>query len=309
MNYYKVLSYPTGVSFKLIHFNMEKLLDFLETGSFQKPSSPVMEGIVSLYNDIMAILTPLFVFVLVLVCATTYYFHHSQHKTSFYLNLKTMHLLENIYVIIPTIILLSILLPTLGFLYGVQNLQDANTAVQLEVIGNQWFWSYRYLNLYTLSNSLIDLFDLYQKKIIIEFDSYMIKESALVPGEFRLLEVDHRVLLPVLTYVRFYITALDVIHSWAIPALGIKMDAVPGRVNEVVTYITQPGVYYGQCSEICGVNHGFMPIAIEALNPYEFWTWVLKMQSFSIHSVFIKLLEVSNLSVSEASSDIVEVSN
>src|SRR5690606_18980337 len=157
-------------------------------------------------------------------------FHHSQHKTSFYLNLKTMHLLENIYVIIPTIILLSILLPTLGFLYGVQNLQDANTALQFECIGNQWFCSYRYLILYTLSISLIDLFDLYQKKIIIEFDSYMIKESALVPGEFRLLEVDHRVLLPVLTYVRFYITALDVIHSWAIPALGIKMDAVPGRV-------------------------------------------------------------------------------
>jgi len=269
---------------------MKNFFDFLQNGSFQDPNSPVMEGIVSLYNDIMAILTPLFVFVLVLVCATTYYFHHSRHKATFYLNTKTMHVLENIYVFIPTLILLSILLPTLGFLYGVQNLQDANTAVHIEIIGSQWYWSYQYVNLYSLSHSMMDLFDLYQKKVLIEFDSFLVKESSLSAGEFRLLEVDHRVLVPILTYIRFYVTASDVIHSWAIPALGIKMDAVPGRINEFVTYINQPGIYYGQCSEICGVNHGFMPIAVEALNPYEFWSWALSMQSFSFHDQFIKLL-------------------
>jgi len=269
---------------------MNFLRSLIEDTAFQRPSSPIMEGIVLLYNDIMAILVPLFIFVLVLVLATTYYFHHSNHKFSYYLNTQTMHVLENIYVLIPTLILLSILLPTLGFLYGVQNLQDANTAVHIEIIGNQWYWSYQYVNLYSIANSVSDLFNLYQKKVLIEFDSFLIKESSLSSGEFRLLEVDHRVLVPVLTYIRFYITASDVIHSWAIPALGVKMDAVPGRINEFVTYINEPGIYYGQCSEICGVNHGFMPICIEALNPYEFWSWALSMQSFSFHDKFIKLL-------------------
>jgi len=263
---------------------------FVENNSFQYPTSPIMEGIVFLYNDIMAVLVPLFLFVLVLVAATAYYFHHSNHKTSLYLNIKTMHLLENIYVLVPTLILLSILLPTLGFLYGMQNLQDSNTAVHIEIIGSQWYWSYQYVNLYSISNSVSELFNLYQKKILIEFDSFLVRESSLSSGEFRLLEVDHRVIVPVLTYIRFYITASDVIHSWAVPALGIKMDAVPGRINEFVSYVNKPGVYYGQCSEICGVNHGFMPICVEALNPYEFWSWALSMQSFSLHDKFIKLM-------------------
>lgn len=265
---------------------------FLDHGSFQKPNSPMMEGIVILYNDIMAILTPLFFFVLILVISTIYYFHHSRHFTTFYLNTKTMHVLENIYVIIPTIILLSILLPTLGFLYSVQNLQNVNPFIEIEIIGSQWYWSYQYTNLYSLTNSMMDIFDIYAKKVLIEFDSFLLKENSLNVGEFRLLEVDHRVTLPILTYIRFFITASDVIHSWAIPALGIKMDAVPGRINEFMCYINEIGVYYGQCSEICGVNHGFMPICIEAVNPYEFWIWVLSKQSFSYHDFMISLIDI-----------------
>ena len=98
-----------------------------------------------------------------------------------------------------------------------------------------------------------------------EFDSYILPTNDLRPGQFRLLEVDHRIVLPILTEVRILVTAADVIHSWTIPSLGVKADAIPGRLNQIGFFIQRPGVFYGQCSEICGANHSFMPIALEAV--------------------------------------------
>jgi heme/copper-type cytochrome/quinol oxidase subunit 2 len=127
----------------------------------------------------------------------------------------------------------------------------------LKAIGHQWFWSYEYSD-YTLLNLSSDTSFIY--------DSYMILEEDLNIGEFRLLEVDHRVVLPTHTHIRVLVTSTDVLHSWAIPSLGLKIDACPGRLNQISTFINRPGVYYGQCSEICGINHGFMPIVLEAVN-------------------------------------------
>jgi len=107
----------------------------------------------------------------------------------------------------------------------------------------------------------------------IAFDSYMIPEAELKPGQFRLLDVDNRVILPTHTHIRALITSADVLHSWTVPSLGIKVDATPGRLNQVHIYIKREGVYYGQCSEICGVNHGFMPIVIKAVSPEEYIQW------------------------------------
>ena len=132
----------------------------------------------------------------------------------------------------------------------------------LKVIGSQWYWSYEYSdNLELLNESFI-------------FDSYMIQENDLDIGHFRLLEVDNRVIVPSNTHVRIIITASDVLHSWAIPSLGIKLDACPGRLNQTSMFIKREGVFYGQCSEICGVNHGFMPIVVKGVSVDTFITWV-----------------------------------
>ena len=137
----------------------------------------------------------------------------------------------------------------------------------IKVVGYQWYWHY-----------------IYPDNDNVEFDSYLITDKDLKPGQKRLLEVDNRIVVPENTTIKFLITAGDVIHSFAVPALGIKTDAVPGRINETWTKIVKKGVYYGQCSELCGVNHGFMPIVIEVVSKEEFKNWLITARSkFSIN--------------------------
>lgn len=126
-------------------------------------------------------------------------------------------------------------------------------AVTVKVVGHQWYWSYEYSDYATQDGTSIN------------FDSYMIPEGELETGDFRLLEVDNRLVVPVDTHVRVIVTAADVLHSWAVPSLGVKMDAVPGRLNQTSFLAYREGVFYGQCSEICGANHAFMPIVVEAV--------------------------------------------
>ncbi|CEI80207.1 cytochrome c oxidase subunit partial [Plasmopara halstedii] len=140
--------------------------------------------------------------------------------------------------------------------------------ITLKVIGSQWYWSYEYSdNLEFSDEPLI-------------FDSYMVQENDLEIGQFRLLEVDNRVVVPVNSHIRVLITASDVLHSWAIPSLGIKLDACPGRLNQTSMFIKRTGVFYGQCSEICGVNHGFMPIVVEAVSLEDYLAWLKNKINF-----------------------------
>ena len=127
---------------------------------------------------------------------------------------------------------------------------------------HQWYWSYEYPDFLNLEDEFI------------EFDSYLVPESDLEDGALRMLEVDCRVVLPELTHVRFIITSGDVIHSFAVPALGVKADAYPGRLNQISVFINREGVYYGQCSEICGILHSSMPIVIEAVSLEKFLLWL-----------------------------------
>ena len=127
---------------------------------------------------------------------------------------------------------------------------------------HQWYWSYQYPDFLDSNDQFI------------EFDSYIVPESDLEEGRLRMLEVDNRVILPELTHVRFIITAGDVIHSFAVPSLGVKSDAYPGRLNQVSVFINREGVFYGQCSEICGILHSSMPIVIEAVSLEKFLTWL-----------------------------------
>nr|BCI56849.1 cytochrome oxidase subunit II [Zhangixalus arboreus] len=170
-------------------------------------------------------------------------------------NMMDAQEIEMVWTIMPAIILIVIALPSLRILYLMDEIN--NPDITIKTVGHQWYWSYEYSD-----------FD------NIAFDSYMVPTEELSPGSFRLLEVDNRMVVPIGTTTRTLITADDVLHSWALPSLGIKTDAIPGRLNQASLLVAHVGIYYGQCSEICGANHSFMPIVVEALPVHNFLMWL-----------------------------------
>jgi len=225
---------------------------------FQEAATPAMEGITNLHNDLMAIIIFVAVFVMWMMGRTLYLFDSSLNK----IPSKTVHgtTIELVWTIVPSLILVVIAVPSFSLLYSMDEVIDP--AITLKVVGHQWYWSYEYSDYNTSEEDTIN------------FDSYMIAEDDLELGQLRLLEVDNRVVLPINTHIRVLITSTDVIHAWAIPSLGIKCDAYPGRLNQVNTFIKREGVFHGQCSELCGVNHGFMPIVVEAVSLTDYVSWV-----------------------------------
>jgi len=175
---------------------------------------------------------------------------------------KIIHgtVIEVAWTVTPSLILMIIAVPSFALLYSMDEIVDPS--ITLKAIGHQWYWTYE----------LSDYSENDENSIV--FDSYMVPEDDLTLGQLRLLEVDNRVVLPIQTHVRVLVTAADVLHSWAVPSLGVKCDAVPGRLNQTSIFLQRPGVFYGQCSEICGVNHGFMPIVVEGVSLDEYITWL-----------------------------------
>nr|YP_009684884.1 cytochrome c oxidase subunit II [Daphnia similis]AYE40149.1 cytochrome c oxidase subunit 2 [Daphnia similis] len=215
---------------------------------FQNSASPLMEQLIFFHDHALLIL--------ILITTLVGYFMVSLMTNKFVNRyLLDGQMIEIIWTVLPAVILIILALPSLRLLYLIDETTEPN--LTLKTVGHQWYWSYEYS----------DFND-------IEFDSYMIPTNSLEAMEFRLLEVDNRVVLPYLTQIRLLVTAADVIHSWTIPSLGIKADAVPGRLNQLNMFFNRPGIFYGQCSEICGANHSFMPISVEAVNPLDFLTWI-----------------------------------
>lgn len=239
---------------------------------FQDPASPIAEGLNDLHNYIFLFLVVVCSFVSWMLFTIIKEFNENQYKflsVNLYNFIKARHLthgvlLEIIWTLIPTFILLFIAIPSFALLYAMDEVIDPELTVK--VVGHQWYWSYEFSD---FNNEIND---------DINFDSYMIPEEDLVLGNLRLLDTDAHLVLPVNTHIRVIITAGDVLHSWAIPSLGIKMDAVPGRLNQSSLYIKREGVFFGQCSELCGVNHGFMPIVIEAVHLNKFLSWVVSQK-------------------------------
>jgi cytochrome c oxidase subunit 2 len=174
-------------------------------------------------------------------------------------------LIELIWTITPALVLIAIAFPSFKLLYLLDEVIDP--VITVKAIGNQWFWTYEYSDYVNDTGETI------------EFDSYMIPDTELESGQLRLLEVDNRVILPVDTHIRFIVTARDVIHSFAVPSLGLKLDALPGRLNQTSVIINREGVFYGQCSELCGILHGFMPIVIEAVSLESYLLWLSSQNS------------------------------
>ena len=214
---------------------------------FQDAASPTILQIASFHDHALVILT-----LVISVTAYALFILITNDKTC--TDAIDSQLIEAIWTILPAIILVLLAIPSLRLLYLTDEIRSPSVTVK--AIGHQWYWSYEYSDFPN-----------------IEFDSYILPASELNKGEFRLLEVDNRIVVPIQIEVRLLITAADVIHSWAIPTIGIKLDAIPGRLNQLGFIANRPGVFYGQCSEICGANHSFIPIAIEVVDSESFIKW------------------------------------
>jgi len=224
---------------------------------YQEPATPVMEYLYDFHATLLWIEGSIVLLVAILLIFAIVRFRASRNKTAS----KTSHntLLEIIWTAIPVLVLVFIAFPSFKLLYMMDVTPKSDLTIK--AIGNQWYWTYEYPDQ------------------DIRFDSNILAENQLKPGQFRLLEVDNRVMVPTNTNVRVITTSTDVLHSWAVPAFGVKRDSVPGRLNETWFNVKKEGVYYGQCSELCGVKHGFMPIVVEAVSPEKFKQWVASKKS------------------------------
>nr|QZK22406.1 cytochrome c oxidase subunit II [Tonatia bidens] len=218
---------------------------------FQDATSPIMEELLHFHDHTLMIVFMISSLVLYLI---------SSMLTTRLTHTSTMDAqeVETIWTILPAIILITIALPSLRILYMMDEIN--NPCMTVKAMGHQWYWSYEYTDYTDLC-----------------FDSYMIPTTSLEPGNLRLLEVDNRMVVPMEMTIRMLISSEDVLHSWAVPSLGLKTDAIPGRLNQTTLLSTRPGLYYGQCSEICGSNHSFMPIVLETVPLSYFEKWSTSM--------------------------------
>nr|APX40917.1 cytochrome c oxidase subunit 2 [Phyllotreta cruciferae] len=215
--------------------------------SLQDSNSPLMEQLSYFHDHTMMILTIITILISYLIF--TILINKFSHR--YLLEGQTI---EIIWTILPSIILIFIAIPSLRLIYILDEIN--NPLISIKTTGHQWYWSYEYSDF---------------KKI--EFDSYMLPNNEN-NYQFRLLDVDNRVIIPFQSNIRMLVTAADVIHSWTIPSLGVKIDALPGRLNQINFFCNQPGLFFGQCSEICGANHSFMPIVLESISSSYFLKWI-----------------------------------
>nr|ALO77388.1 cytochrome c oxidase subunit 2 [Agrilus sp. AGR01] len=213
-------------------------------------SSPLMEQLIFFHDHTLSILLMITVLVSYLMMELLF----NKQINRFLLEGQTV---EIIWTILPAMTLIFIAMPSLQLLYLIDEVK--NPLISIKTVGHQWYWSYEYSDFKNL-----------------EFDSYMVPTQEMNNHHFRLLDVDNRTIVPFNAQIRLLVTAADVIHSWTIPSLGMKIDATPGRLNQISFLINRSGLFFGQCSEICGANHSFMPIVVESVSPQAFIKWISK---------------------------------
>nr|QAX91118.1 cytochrome c oxidase subunit 2 [Schedorhinotermes putorius] len=221
------------------------------TMGLQDGASPIMEQLILFHDHTLMIM-------LMILTTVSYMMVMLMKNKNISRFMLEGQLIETTWTITPAIILVFIAMPSLRLLYLMDEVHTP--ALTLKVVGHQWYWSYEYSDFTKL-----------------EFDSYMTQQEDYQPKNFRLLETDNRIIIPMNSPIRAIVTAADVLHSWAIPSLGVKTDATPGRLNQTSFSISRPGVLYGQCSEICGANHSFMPIVMESVTASSFINWASKL--------------------------------
>lgn len=221
--------------------------------NFQEAATPVMEQLENMHDLLLVMCFAISIFVLVMLVYISMRFSRKKNPVPS----KNTHntRLEIIWTTIPILILVAIAIPSLRLHYFME--RSVDTEMTLKVVGYQWYWHYEYPDAGGVN-----------------FDSYIIKDKDLKPSEHRLLAVDNRLVVPVDTKIKVLVTGADVIHAFAVPAFGIKRDAIPGRLNETWFKATKIGTFYGQCSELCGVGHGFMPIVVDVVSKEDFVKWI-----------------------------------
>nr|QBG38694.1 cytochrome c oxidase subunit II [Acropyga silvestrii] len=215
--------------------------------TLQNSNSPTYDMMIFFHDCTMTIL----IFIMSLIFFIMFSLNHNKFINRFILQ---SHMIELIWTILPMFILIFIAIPSIKILYITD--ESLNNKLTIKALGHQWYWSYEYSDFMN-----------------IEFNSFMISSNELKHNEFRLLDVDNRCIVPFKYPIRILTTSMDVIHSWTVPSLGMKMDSTPGRLNQSMLLMNRPGLFYGQCSEICGMNHSFMPIVIESTNFSNFKNW------------------------------------
>lgn len=219
---------------------------------FQSPASYPMERIIDFFNHLMLFMVVILGVTFWILVRCIILFHNNPFK----INQRSEHkIMEISWTLIPVIILITISFPSFELLYGIEDLGDNIPNMTIKIVGHQWYWHYEYGDLNRQSSN---------SDVNFNFDQYMLPTDTVLTysNEYRLLSTDTYVIFPVRKIIRLIITSADVIHAWAVPGLGVKMDALPGRLNQCHIIARYPGRYFGQCSEICGVNHGFMPIGV-----------------------------------------------
>nr|YP_009092370.1 cytochrome c oxidase subunit II [Orthogonalys pulchella]AIC37435.1 cytochrome c oxidase subunit II [Orthogonalys pulchella] len=213
---------------------------------FQDSNSPIMENLIWFHDYVMMILFMIFI----LICFMFIRLFLNKFNDRYILSSE---FIELIWTFVPMFVLVLMVVPSLKILYF--NDEMYNVLMSIKSMGHQWYWSYEYSDFNE-----------------IEFDSYLLNMEFI--DQFRLLDVDNRLILPNNIGIRLLVSSVDVIHSWTVPSIGVKMDATPGRLNQMLMYFYRSGLYYGQCSEICGANHSFMPIVLEVINFNKFIDWI-----------------------------------
>lgn len=239
----------SAVNLRFTH-KVKLLLDITTWGniSFQDANSPLIEQLIFFHDHTIIILSIITIIVSYIIINIL----KNKFINRFLLEGQTIEL---VWTLLPAVTLIFIALPSLRLLYIIDEIN--NPIITIKIIGHQWYWSYEYSD---FNN--------------VEFESYIKPVSDLEIRRFRLLDVDNNTVVPINSNVRIIVTSTDVIHSWTIPVLGVKIDAVPGRLNQAIINLNRPGIIYGQCSEICGANHRFIPITLERTNINSFIHWI-----------------------------------
>ena len=222
--------------------------------SFQEPATDLMSDIISFHSYIlMPIITGISILVLLLLLIIAFRFNSSRNQTASTTTHNTV--VEILWTVIPVVLLIIIAIPSFRLLYVSETIPKADLTIK--ATGNQWYWSYEYPDY----GSIV-------------FDANMLNDDELSDPKLRLLETDTQIVVPVNKVVKLQITSNDVLHAWTIPAFGVKMDAIPGKLNETWFKANQEGIFYGQCSELCGPKHAFMPINVKVVSEKEFEDWI-----------------------------------
>lgn len=238
---------PSFPLFRNHHQELYIIMTLWSSVSLNNGNSPIMEQLIFFHDHTIIIITNIIVIISYLI--TQIILNNLSNRFLF-----ENHNIEIIWTLLPAILLLFIALPRLRLLYLVDEI--FNPALTIKIIGHQWYWSYEYSD------------------FEIEFDRFLIPTESLELDSFRLLDVDNRIIVPFNLNTRLLVSSFDVIHSWTIPALGVKIDAVPGRINQINFLAYRPGLFFGQCREICGANHSFIPICLEISSIHNFYNWI-----------------------------------